>query len=116
VTAVWRDVQRAGWDPRRLPQPPERVGELLRANRAPDLVAEHEVAVLVRGAGEVAFQQLDGAVTLKRFDCDRVERDGALTALGLRRAERAAARGRDQLLRDLQVRPVKLKRPPRQPE
>jgi hypothetical protein len=44
------DVQRPGRDARRLPQPLELGGELLRMEVTPELVAEDEVAVLVRGA------------------------------------------------------------------
>ena len=72
-----QDVQAAGRDARRLPMFAEPLREPLRVDVATEFVGEHEVAVLVGGAGEVAFEQLRLAVGAQRIHGHLVQRDPA---------------------------------------
>jgi hypothetical protein len=69
---VAEDVQGADRDACRLSMAGEPFRQARRMDRTADLVAEHEVVIVVCGACEVAFKDLSLAMAAKRLDRLRI--------------------------------------------
>ena len=109
-------VQRTGREPVVVAVLAEPLGEPRRVDVIAELVAEDEVVVPVRRSGEGALGELHVTVDAQRLNRDGVERDCAAAPGRLRRAERDAATGRDQLLLDGEACALQVQRPPGEAE
>ena len=89
--AVSEDVQRPGRNPGRLAVLLEPLREVLRLNRATELIGKHEVLVVIGIRGEVPLEDLGIAVAAQHVHGLGVEGDRAPRTRRLRWAKREPA-------------------------